>query len=288
MLRDAFLSAIPPADRARWENSDLETLLQRILDAGREDCPTIEVAAPMFMTFLGERACQLEPAWLLELPASDLYLACACGTGSSEAIAELERRYFPTIEGIVRAKLTPTLAEEAMQRVREHLFVGEQPRILDYAGRGELGKWLTITAVRAGLRIIRESKRETALDDHELGALVDTSTDIELAHLRTKYQAEFKLAFAEAFAQLEPRERNLLRQNVLDGLGVERIAELYAVHKSTVSRWLTHAREQLIKRTKTLLRSQLQVSPEEIESIFRMLAGDLDVTLEGILRATRG
>lgn len=286
MLAAAFLDALPVEERPRWESGDLQTLLERIVEEARAELPDIQLTDTNFMRYLAERAAGASTSWLLDLPPADLYLACACATGSSAAIIELESRYFPAVEGIVRGKLDSTRAAEAMQRVREHLFVGERPHILDYSGRGDLGKWLTITAVRAGLRVVREAKRDTALDDHTLGELVDAS-DVELAHLRTRYEPEFKQAFADAFAQLEARDRNLLRHSVLDGHGVDRIAELYGIHRSTASRWLAAARADVIKRTKAALRARLQVSPSELESILRVLAEQVDVTLEGILRHTR-
>lgn len=288
MLSNAFLDGVPPAERAQWQTGDLERELASVLEAAREAWPDVAVPDVTFMRFVGERAAGAPRSWLLDLPAGDLWLACACARGDATALGHIEREYVPAIDGIVRGRLDPTLAAEAMQRVRELLFVGERPRILDYSGRGELGKWLTITAVRTGLRVLREGARETALDDSELGALVDTSADPELEHLRQRYQAEFKQAFADAFAQLEARERNLLRHNVLDGHGVDRIAQLYAIHRSTASRWLTAARAELIKRTKAELRTRLHISPSELDSLLRALADQIDVTLEGILRATRG
>ena len=286
MLSDAFLDGVPPAERAAWDG-DLEQKLAQVIDAAHEAWPDVVVPDVTFMRFVGERAAGAPSSWLLDLPAGDLYLACACASGDAKALSLVELHYFPPIEGIVRGKLDPTLATEAMQRVREHLFVGERPRILDYSGRGELGKWLTITAVRTGLRVLREGARETALEDEAIGQLVDTSSDVELEHLRQRYQGDFKQAFADAFAQLDARDRNLLRHNVLDGHGVDRIAELYAIHRSTASRWLTSARADLIKRTKAELRARLHISPSELDSLLRALADQIDVTLEGILRHTR-
>ena len=284
MLGTHFLDAVPPQERERWQTIDLEGVLASIVATARRDRDDIAIDEFLFSRFLGERAAGADTRWLLELPAEDLLLAFAAGHGDGRAVAIIESRYFPTIEAIVRGKLNATLATEAMQRVREHLFVGDAPHILDYAGRGELAKWLTITAVRAGLRVVREAKRDTAFDEQNLDALVDTSTDVELAHLRARYQAEFKLAFADAFAALEARERNLLRHSVLDGHGVDRIGELYGVHKSTASRWLASARENLVKGTKLALRKRLQISPTEVESILRVLADQIDVTIEKILR----
>ena len=286
MLRDAFLVGVPEAERASWDAIEgLAAQLEGVVARARNECPNIAIPDAVFVRYLGERA-GADPSWLLELPAGDLYLACACAAGDAAAIALLEQRYFPAIEAIVRGKLSATLADEALQRLREHLFVGDA-HIRDYAGRGDLGKWLTITAVRAGLRIVRETKREVVADDGELGDLVDTSNEPELALLRAQYREDFKLAFADAFAQLAVRDRNLLRNSVLDRMGIDAIAELHAIHRSTASRWLTAARDDLIKKTKAALRAKLRISPTEVESILKVLADQVDVTLEGLLRETR-
>jgi len=285
VLREAFLDGVPEAERARWDTGDLEATLATVVTTARTACPGVVVADTTFVRYVGERT-GAETSWLLELPAGDLYLACACAAGDAAAIALLEQRYFPAIEAIVRGKLSATLADEALQRLREHLFVGDA-HIRDYAGRGDLGKWLTITAVRAGLRIVRETKREVVADDGELGDLVDTSNEPELALLRAQYREDFKLAFADAFAQLAVRDRNLLRNSVLDRMGIDAIAELHAIHRSTASRWLTAARDDLIKKTKAALRAKLRISPTEVESILKVLADQVDVTLEGLLRETR-
>ncbi|HUS27318.1 MAG TPA: sigma-70 family RNA polymerase sigma factor [Kofleriaceae bacterium] len=287
-LRTDFLNAVSPAERSRWDTPQLEGELAQIVDEARVCYPEVTVDSSTFMRYLAERAATAPAGWLAELPAGDLYLACACANSNVAAIAVVERRHFPRVESIVRGKLDATLADEAMQRVREHLFVGDRPHISDYAGRGELGKWLTITAVRAGLRVLRDARRETPLDEPDLDALVGSASDLELQHLRTRYHADFKAAFAEAFADLEPRERRLLRHNVVDRLGVEAIAELHGAHKSTASRWLKSARDTLIAKTKKRLRTRLAISPTECESILRLLADHVDVTLEGVLRETTG
>jgi len=289
---ESFLAPMTEPERSRWEASpDLEPQLDRIVATVRNSGTDVALPVEEFLRFVGERATGLATQWLLELPAIDLYLACACGRGDAAAITAVEARYFPAVAAILREKLGgAALVDEAMQRMREHLFVAKadaRPRILDYRGRGALSKWLTITAMRAGLRAVRETKRETGLQDVQLGRIVDAAGDVELVHLRQRYEPEFKQAFAEAFAELSSRERNLLRNNVLDGLGVEAIAELHNVNKSTVSRWLSRARTQLTKQTRAILRTRLRITASEAESILRLLADQHELTLQTVLRATK-
>src|SRR5262249_36104972 len=95
MLGETFLDAIPEAERPRFENPDLEGLLERIVEDARVEHPGIELTNARFVRYLGERAGQVASSWLLDLPPGDLYLACACGAGDATAIARLEALYFP-------------------------------------------------------------------------------------------------------------------------------------------------------------------------------------------------
>ena len=67
---------------------------------------------------------------------------------------------------------------------------------------------------------------------------VATGHDAELEIMRTRYRAEFSQAFQEAFGALSSEQRNLLRLHLLKGLGVEKLALLFRVNPSTISRRL--------------------------------------------------
>lgn len=62
--------------------------------------------------------------------------------------------------------------------------------------------------------------------------------DPELSHLKATFAAEFKFALTLAIDELSVRDRNLLRQSVLDGLTIDQLGKLYRVHRATAARWV--------------------------------------------------
>jgi len=54
-----------------------------------------------------------------------------------------------------------------------------------------------------------------------------------------------------------PRERNLLRYQVLDRLGIDHIGALHGVHRVTAARWIAHARRALIEGVRRRLQDRL-------------------------------
>ena len=91
----------------------------------------------------------------------------------------------------------------------------------------------------------------------------------------------------EAVASLSPRERNLLRHSVIDGLGIDQIAAIYHVHRATAARQLKQARTTLVATTRERMRIALGIGETELDSIFRVLVSMADVTLREILAPAR-
>src|SRR5262245_645137 len=79
----------------------------------------------------------------------ELALAIAAGRGEPSAIAALEHAHRAVIESSCRRFATPAdTVDDLRQALRERLFVGTRPKILDYAGQGLLDSWLRVTAIR--------------------------------------------------------------------------------------------------------------------------------------------
>jgi RNA polymerase sigma-70 factor (ECF subfamily) len=118
----------------------------------------------------------------------------------------------------------------------------------------------------------------------ELDVLAPGVPDPELAYLQRHYGAQFRKAFAEAVAALAPRERNLLRHAVIDGLGIDQIAAIYHVHRATAARQLKQVRSTLVANTRERMRLTLGIGETELDSIFRVLVAMTGITLREILR----
>lgn len=85
------------------------------------------------------------------LHAGDLYLACACARGVTEAIAVVESAHFARIrEFVAGVETAPEQVAEIAQQLRTKLLVGDTPRIASYSGRGSLGGWIRVAAVGDG------------------------------------------------------------------------------------------------------------------------------------------
>lgn len=250
----------------------------------RVGVPEFFVPDAEFQAFVAERVPDGKPAEHL----ADLYLACACARGDRAALAAFDTRFLRDIERVIaRYHLAPSERDELKQQLRHRLFVadGGPPKIAAYSGGGPLVAWVRTVCTRLVLDLVRRSHRElNRMRDDGDAALVDASgSDPELAYLKKLYAGEFKTAFGQALAELSARERLLLRFHYVDGLSTERIASLQSVHAVTVLRRLGRARDLLLRETRKRLRSRLQVSPSQLESIERLIRSDIQVSLSQVL-----
>ena len=212
---------------------------------------------------------------------SDLYVCCACVRGDPAALKAFEARYFPALTRVLGRFVTSV--DDVLQELRERLFMGTthgRAKLAEYTGRGGVDRWLRAVAVRLALKSTRSKKNQA----HETLGSDDflVSDDPQLAHLKGVYKAEFKKAFGDALASLEPELQTYLRLYYLDGLGLAELATLFQVSQPTVSRRLSRAREQVLEVTLGALKKNLSVSVEELESIMRLIQSKLSVTFGAV------
>lgn len=97
------------------------------------------------------------------LVADEVFLAAACALGDRTALGIFERTYFGVIPAALsRLSLNRDEISEVEQQLRIRLFVAEgaeTPRVVAYAGQGQLGGLVRVAAVRAGLSLLRERGR---------------------------------------------------------------------------------------------------------------------------------
>ena len=108
--------------------------------------------------------------------------------------------------------------------------------------------------------------------------------DAELAFIKLRYKDGFEQAIRDALAELDDRERMILRMHTIDGVTLDRIARVYGVTQPTISRWLSDARARVFAETRRLLRERLQVSEAEFDSIADLVVSQIDVNVSHILR----
>jgi len=226
---------------------------------------------------------------LASLHVEDVAFTLVCAAGDAAALARLDREYFAALRGtIAKLGLDASGIDETLQLMREELLApregGAPPRILGYGGRGHLQGWLRSVAARTGLRVIRKTPRHAALDDRtELAptaaAGAGMGDDVELAYMKKTYGEAFQRAFRAALDGLSAEDRLLLKQRFRHRMTVEELGALHGVHAGTVSRWVTAARERLVKATRGEMMRDIGVGRADVESILRLIESELDITL---------
>lgn len=217
---------------------------------------------------------------------ADLYLACACTNGTPTALAAFERSFVSQVPSfLARMRPTPTFVDDVQQILREKLFAGATPKITEYSGTGPLSAWLRVTALRTAIDLKRTRGEQInhALSDE---LLVDVrSHAVDLAVLIAEYRPLVAEAFRDAVAQLEGKERNLLRLHFVDGLTFDEIGRLFQVNRSTTFRWIDAAREALVDYARAQLRARIGVDAGEFESLVQLVRSQLDLSLSRLLRS---
>jgi RNA polymerase sigma-70 factor (ECF subfamily) len=246
--------------------------------------PGVVVAYESFRAALLRKVGDHEQAMSAQ-DVAEIYFACGCAGGDSVALARFDREYL----GLVSAALAPmglpaATVEDVKQEVRKKLLLGgTTARLCEYAGRGQLKSLVRVVAVRQALELIRGAKRERPTDDADLERAAPEA-DPELRNMKAQYRHALGDAVAEATKRLTPRQRTLLRLQVIDGLMVEELAALFRVHRATMSRWLQGARRELAATTRSLLMERHKISESELRSMARIIDNSLDASLNTLLR----
>jgi RNA polymerase sigma-70 factor, ECF subfamily len=246
-------------------------MLGRVIAAGWSRWPGVDVDLDGFEDWLRARDVDLTCCH-----GADLYLACALEQRDPVAIRTFDRELGPEIAGSARAAgADPATAAEVRQQVTTDVLVGDQdgPGITQFRGRGDLRGWLRSIAVRMTWRLLERARRDVVLDDDATAGIVD---DPELAHLRERYACALEQAITEAMAALSPRQRTLLRLAYVDGLTVDVLGRMYAVHRATAARWLAAAREALVEDTRVRLHDAVGAG---MTSVVRLVRSHIQLNL---------
>lgn len=290
----AFTQAL--ADQGRAAPDDpraLEPLLDQIVKRAQDRWPGVDADAADFLRAVARRLPEDTPLGeaLEATDTDDLYLAFACTSGNRAALLAFERAFLGDVGAYVAAvDSSPAFADEVRQALRDKLFTSQEgePKIAEYSGRGALGGWVRVTALRAALNLRRGAKRAAAADRRaSIETALTSELSPDLAYLKERYRDAFAEALGAAVAGLSDRDRALLRLYHVDGLSLEAMAALYRVHLSTVSRWLTCARESVAEATSSHVRDRLGVDRSEVDSIAALVMSQIDVSLTRLLGGAR-
>jgi RNA polymerase sigma-70 factor (ECF subfamily) len=260
----------------------LSASFETAFDAGRVAWPEIALDPAVFATYLASRvATPIDlAAPFANLAVTDLFLVCGCTAQDSKALAtcdELLRREATVAADA--ARMHASTRDEALQIVRTAVFMARGDKtaaIHDYAGRGALRGWFRVMLSRELVRLARAQNRSVALEDELAAADYD---DPLLAELKERYRAEMADAFRASLVELAPRDRTLLRYQMIDGLSIDEIGSIYRVHRATAARWMVGIRDKLVDDTRARLAAKLGIDTAEAASIVRLVQSQLDVSV---------
>ena len=260
----------------------LASALAPALAEARARWPGVAVAPDAFTAWIAARlpdetppppapALELERA-LAALRLTDLYLACACAAGDNKALAAFDAAYLRAAKA----------SDDVKQRLREKLFVAAPgapaPRIALYAGRGDLGAWVRASLTRLTIDDQRAA-RELPTEDALLIAIgIDPAHDPELMQVKKDARAALQAAFREAVATLTDRDRTLLLQHYIDGVGVVELGKLFELAPSNISRTLAKTRVQLVAQVRRALMRNRRIAGDELDDLVDLVRSQLSLT----------
>jgi RNA polymerase sigma-70 factor (ECF subfamily) len=281
-LREAFARARPgvilPPDVGRR--------LAELVERGRRAWPELGVDPVRLVTALAKVTGDDAAAALAELHPEDFALAVACAEGAPGSLACCDRQCGLAVAAAV-ARIDPRddFRDEVRQILWQRVFVGApgQPaRILSYAGRGPLVAWVAVAAQRVAIDL-RRSALPVASIDPDAEQLLPAPASPEADYLRGHYRDEFAAAVRRALAGLPDRDRLLLRLTIVSGMSHEQVGTIYQVNQSTVSRWITRAREEVLAATERDVCASLGLPPSEFRSLAGLFLSNLDLSLSRVL-----
>lgn len=283
----AFRAEVPSIDRARL-GSDLKAQIEGALDRGRAAFPELSLDDQTFARHLARAVVQIsDSATLPSLAVEDLYLACACLTSSPGAVNTLVTLYGDVIRRTVERTAGKSDSDEITQGIISDLLVGSLisgPEIGNYAGRAPLARWLDVVARRAALRWLRGKRKTADVAEHAAAEPgLGSTTPPELALFRRRYGRDFQRALRDVLSQAPDSDRAILRLYLVKNVSVEKIGKMLGVSQSTASRWLAKVRQDVLASLNSVLKERLKISSGEIESLGRLLASRLDMSIAEVL-----
>lgn len=216
---------------------------------------------------------------------TDPELAAAVLGGDPAAVAAFERRFVGELHRIVARLGVRTEPEELVQRLLVRILVGcvDAPaKLASYRGEGSLGAWVRAVATRFVIDHVRHTRAEPPAGRLS-EANVARSARIEGDVQHGRYAALVRRSVEQAFAELSPRERNVLRHAVFHRLTVDELGSIYRVHRATAARWLQRTRDGLHETVAMKLSAATGMSAADARSIVREVGVESDVSLRSVL-----
>jgi RNA polymerase sigma-70 factor (ECF subfamily) len=215
-----------------------------------------------------------------ELPSLDAGVALACGLfhQQPEAQRSFEQHVAPRVKAALhRAGATPVETDELMQASLTRVLVEQKgERLRQYRGHGTFPAFVITVALRLFTNARTALKPQSSDDglQHLPAAL-----DLERHLARSQHKEHFAKAFQGALDALAPRQRTLLKLNLVNGSSIDELAPMYQVSRATVARWLAQSREALRGETLRRLSATTRLDGDDLEGLMASLESSFDVSL---------
>ena len=281
-LFDLVAARAPAVAAGLGDPEQAEATLDGLCREGAAAWPGLAVERAEVIGLIADKLVGDDPIALSAAAAIEVHLALGCARGDPNAIAAFDRAYLGVVAiALAGMQLAAATVEDVRATVRDKLLLadGHRPRILDYAGRGRLRGLVQVTATRTAIDRIRLEAREAELPARELAS----PDNVELSLIKAQYREAFATGFARAVAHASRRDRNLLRLHFLGGVTLEQLAQMYAVHRATVVRWLAAARETVLAATRDHIAGTLGASADELDEMFDLVRSRVELSVERLL-----
>jgi RNA polymerase sigma-70 factor (ECF subfamily) len=266
---------------------DLEARLAVLFARGVAAHPGMRLDAQAFARHLALCGTDVGAKDLETVHAEDLYLVGAALGREASAIAALRQAHDGVIRGYLRRVEATTQQREEIQRsIWDLLLLGAAvagPKLASYSGRGQLAGFIGISAQRIAVTTIRRSAAQKRALAQARDVAIVTCGDPEISMIKERYRGQFEESVRDAVGVLDDRERMIMRMLVVDGHTLDRIAEVYGVNQSSVSRWLAKARLKVLAEARRLLRERLNVAESEFESLLQLVLSQVDLSVSQVL-----
>ena len=220
-----------------------------------------------------------------DIDAAELYIAIACARGDPAALTHFRARYFePLVPSLRRMGLGDAQLDEVWQTACDRLLVrhgDEPPRILRYAGQGELRGLVRVSATRMALNWLQRDRASGTHDwiDHLPGG----HSDPELHAIKLQHRCELKEELEAAIASLSVRERMLLRLHLVERMGIDAVAAVCSVHRATAARSIVRAKETLAARVRARLIERWRIADTDMAGLKELVESQVDLSLKRLL-----
>jgi RNA polymerase sigma-70 factor (ECF subfamily) len=272
------------------EVEDLRAWAASAIERGRAAWPGIAVSdvelAQTAALRLSGAASGDASAGAKSLDAAELYLAAGCARGDPAALSQFRARYFDVLAAPLRRMgLDTSQCDDVWQILCTRLLVRDgdaPPRVVRYAGAGELAGLVRVAATRMALNSLERAKRGEN-GDSWFDGLFATTSDPELHFMKQEHRTALKEELEAAIKDLSPRQRMVLRLHLVERLGIDSIAAICSVHRATAARQVALAKETLAIRVRLRLVARWNVSGSDLPALKSLVDSQLDLSLRRLL-----